>query len=299
MRYPRMMAANGHAPEQDIGSPEQDHRTRRLRRTGKALLALAAIVLFLELSGCMDRLFFYPSREAFVTPNGTVDVTFATPDGFTLHGWFTPAPDASAQHPAPAILHVHGNAGNVSYHTQLDFLTSCGVSVFTFDYRGFGRSQPAEVTRDGFLTDTRAAWNYLLSRPDVDKSRCTVIGVSIGCTFAGALAAEKSEVPRLVLISPFSSWRRIAHEHVPLLGPLLVTGGPDPATEVTGLGNRPLLLVHGSRDDIVSIANSQRILVAAQNAGVSATLVSIPGAGHNDVMDHELARESIIEFLSR
>jgi fermentation-respiration switch protein FrsA (DUF1100 family) len=98
-------------------------------------------------------------------------------------------------------------------------------------------------------------------------------------------------------VSPFSSWKSIAHEHAPVLGPLLVRSGSDPATEVTKLGTRPLLIIHGDQDDIVSLANGRRVLKRAKDAGVEASMATIAGAGHNDVMEHDESREALATFL--
>lgn len=269
-----------------------------LRRRTVPWLAVAGTILLLQLTAIMDRLFFLPSREPFVTPPGVEDVSFTTAAGFKLHGWFVPARGASAEHPALAVLHVHGNAGNVSFHTQFDFLAEHGISVLTFDYRGFGRSQPGSISRAGYLDDARAAWDYLLSRPDVDPTRCTIIGSSIGATFASELAATTPEATGLALASPFASWRRIAHTHVPLVGPLLVRSGLDPEDSVRRLGRRPLLIVHGELDDIVPIAHGRRVLDAATASGVPATMLRVPAAGHNDLMDHDEAAAGLAAFLS-
>src|SRR5262245_28674085 len=85
----------------------------------------AAVCLVLGLSAVLDacgflesRLAYFPSREPFDTPRGVEDVTFRSKDGLTLHGWFMPAPGVGPGAPGAAVLHVHGNAGNIESHAD-------------------------------------------------------------------------------------------------------------------------------------------------------------------------------------
>src|SRR5690606_10025203 len=129
------------------------------------------------------RMAYFPSREPFETPAGYEDVTFQTPDGLRLHGWFMPAVGAApagsmggsagsggagdaAAGRRPAIIHVHGNTGHVALHADFSaFLTQAGFHVFVFDYRGFGRSDGGgRLTRAALLADTHAAIDYLRAR---------------------------------------------------------------------------------------------------------------------------------------
>jgi acetyl esterase/lipase len=45
-------------------------------------------------------------------------------------------------------------------------------------------------------------------------------------------------------------------------------------------GNAPTLLVHGDQDEVIPFAQSERLLAAFTNAGVTAQLLGVPGAGH-------------------
>jgi hypothetical protein len=127
------------------GTPFSSKRQRLLR------LAVCLAMAYGLLVGCTmifeERLIFVPSRY----PNGNwhpadlqcEDVTFATQDGVPLHGWYCPVP-----HPRCVFLMAHGNAGNITH--RVDRITAwqrmLNVSVFVFDYRGYGRStgQPNE-----------------------------------------------------------------------------------------------------------------------------------------------------------
>lgn len=278
---------------------------RRRRRAAPYLILLFGTLLgVFSLTSCIESsVFYFPSREPFVTPPGVEDVTFKAADGLTLHGWFMPGAGRSpGSPPGPVVLHAHGNAGNIESHAEFSsFLTSAGLSVLIFDYRGYGRSDPAShLNRDKLLTDTQAALDYLLSRPDVDPRRIGVYGVSVGSCFALALAAQRPEVRAVAEVSGFSTWRSIAGDHLPLLGPLLIRSGLDPLDSVRKLGARPLLIIHGQLDTIVPVRHADILARAAKEAGTPVTGLVVPGAEHNDIIfESARAREAIAAFFTQ
>jgi fermentation-respiration switch protein FrsA (DUF1100 family) len=90
-------------------------------------------------------------------------------------------------------LYCHGNGGNITYlWPDLRFLTEqLHVSVFAFDYRGYGRSEgvPSE---SGLIEDARAARRWLAHRTGVQQREIVLIGRSLG----GAVAVEQWTSPR-------------------------------------------------------------------------------------------------------
>ncbi len=282
------------------------------KRTQRRLIAYPAILIVLLIGGCVfdipgrleARMVYYPSREAFITPRGYQDVSIPTPDGLQLHGWFIPAVGRNrGDPPGPAVLHVHGNAGNIESHADFSaFLPMHGVSVLIFDYRSYGRSDPAHgrLHRDDLLIDTLAALEYLRMHPDVDPDRIGIYGFSLGGVFGLAAAAEELGVRSVCCVAAFSSWKRIAREHVGAIGGVLARRGVDADESITHMGRRPLLLIHGGQDDIVPAAHSQTLADVARNAGVPVELVIIPEADHNDIIFIDTtAKDAIIEFFRR
>src|SRR5207249_12135413 len=88
---------------------------------------------------------YVPSRTLEASPaelgRPFEEVRFPATDGAGLHGWFVRADPGSARG-HQVILLLHGNTGNISHwmHFYQAWL-ELGVNVFTFDYRGFGRSE--------------------------------------------------------------------------------------------------------------------------------------------------------------
>ena len=244
---------------------------------------VAAIAMLLTmLGGCVERMFFYPDSITYTTPaaQGVVseDVYVVTTDGSRLHGWFLPARGTAKG----TVLHLHGNAANVSNHLPLvSWLPARGYNVLMIDYRGFGRSG-GTPSLDGIVDDAAAALSYLRTRGDVDPMRLIVFGQSIGGATALRLLARDAAGVRLAIIdSAFASYRGIARAATAgsPLGPLAALSSgvlpgkdKDPITAVQSI-QVPLIFVHGARDSIIAATNSERLHAAA------------PGSQHWSVPD--------------
>lgn len=236
------------------------------------LVALAASVL----AGCnmIEGMFFYPDRVQYTRPAdyglAYEDVALATADGVKLHAWWLPAQGAAAG----TVLHLHGNAANVSNHLPLAaWLPRAGFNVLMLDYRGFGRSE-GRPTLDGVLADARAALANLRSRRDVDATKLIVFGQSLGGATALRLLAEDAAGVRLAVIdSAFASYRGIARDaalqsivlapFLPLALPLLPGADKDPVTALARI-DVPLIFVHGRADRVIPFKHSEQLLAAAK-----------------------------------
>lgn len=240
-----------------------------------ALIALFSGFLLIVLAGCIERMFFYPDSATYTTPAQlgvrAEDVRIVTADGSRLHGWFLPA----VGNAKGTVLHLHGNAANVSNHLPLvSWLPARGYNVLMVDYRGFGRSE-GKPSLDGVVDDAAAALAYLRTRPDVDATRLIMFGQSIGGATALRLLARDARGVRLgVIDSAFASYRGIARDAT-AGGPLApiaaltvgVLPGPDkdPITALKSI-RVPLIFVHGARDTIIAAVNSEKLHAAASGS---------------------------------
>jgi dipeptidyl aminopeptidase/acylaminoacyl peptidase len=266
-------------------------------RIGIALAMLAAI-RWTHLAESLT--VYFPSRAPFVTPAGAEDVTFTTRDGVSLHGWFVRATDAQPGEKRPAILHTHGNAGNIADHLAFSsHLADAGFHVFIFDYRGYGKSDPCRlITRDDLITDTHAALDTLVAREDVDRENIGVYGVSLGGVPALAVASQRPVIKAVCTVSAFASFPRIAHDVLPVLGPLLMPTGDSNLDAAESL-RVPYLIVHGESDEIIPASHATMLEQAAADSGVSVRRTMIPGGDHNGIMDHAAARDATIAFFQQ
>jgi hypothetical protein len=298
-------------PSQPRG-PLQRRSWRRYVVTRLAvLLGLLGLLSLLWITGCMERLFYHPTRGSTPAPSevpGAESVWFNSADGTRLHGWWLPAARKGdhSDDPAPTILHVHGNAGNIVDHRFFtEHLPPAGFNVFLFDYRGYGQSEGSAWKRGPLIADADAALDVVLARPEVDPRRIGVYGQSLGGAIALNVMAARPEIHCAVIESGFTSWREIAANVVGGdppnflargLAGLLISDSDRPIDAIVTI-NRPVLLLHGDADGIIPVSHSRRLRTAgAENV----ELIELSGGEHNSLRwSHPEIDRIEIEFLRR
>ncbi|MCG6928211.1 MAG: alpha/beta hydrolase [Acidobacteria bacterium] len=253
-----------------------------LRRVLRVLASAAFIlgVLWIMLPFLLNSLLYFPSRQFFAGPAAfgleARDVVFETEDGETLHAWWFRA----GEDPLGHVLLFHGNAGNIGdrlLHARL--LTNVGFDVFSFDYRGYGRST-GSPSEEGTCNDARAALLALARQDGLDPKRVFYLGESLGGGVAVALAREAP--PRgLVLLSAFTSVRDMGRVHYPFIPTPLVPDAYPNLRRIRGL-ECPVLVMHGDRDEIVPVEQGRALYEAAPEPK---RLHLFAGAGHNDLLE--------------
>ena len=265
-----------------MATATRGRRKRLLPRTvlyvGLALVIAVALLFVGIRSGVIERSFIYfPDRDLIADPAYMglpfEEVSFAASDRVQLHGWFVPGEKEVTW------LWFHGNAGNISHRLEnLKLLhDELGVSVFLFDYRGYGRSE-GTPSEEGTYRDGEAALAYLRSREDVDPDRIVYFGRSLGAGIAVELAISHPPFA-LILESPVPSIPELARRHYPFLPvwPLLRTKY-DSLAKIEKV-EAPLLVLHGDRDDVVPFGAGRKLFEAANEPK---EFYTIRGAGHND-----------------
>lgn len=244
-----------------------------------------------------DQFLYFPTTDIYITPAAAHldyrDVSFSASDGTRLHGWFLKGePDR------PLVLFCHGNAGNIADRLEmLRFLHELGVSVFIFDYRGYGLSA-GTPSEEGTYADGRGALAWL-AQQGWPPERIIYLGRSLGAGVALQLALEQPPAG-LVLETPFTSVAAMGRYHYPVLFRVagwLLDARYDNLAKIDKL-QAPLLIVQGTADDIVPPQMAQKL---AQQAPEPTQLTLIQGAGHNDLFSDFGGnyRKSWLELLNR
>lgn len=95
----------------------------------------------------------------------------------------------------PAIIMVHGwmssQKRNVLYAQELNKL---GFIVMTFDLRSHGESEGerSKLSREDYMKDLIAAYDFLIAQKDVDPERVGIIGSSFGSYLATILTTKRN-----------------------------------------------------------------------------------------------------------
>ena len=258
-----------------------------MRAAVEISLLLLVILVIAAVSGCCERLFYYPDARVHSTPAECAlafePVEFSSKDGTRLTGWFLPAIGEARG----TVVHCHGNAQNMTSHWRFaEFLPGRGFNLLVFDYRGYGKSEGSPKRR-GSVEDAEAAVEYVLGREDVDPERVGLFGQSIGGAIAVVVTAKDKRVKGLVLDSAFSSYQGEAAHALranPItwlvswpLSRLLIRSGLDPIDHVAEISPRPILIIHGTGDRVVPHEMSREL---AAEAGEPKELWLVPGADH-------------------
>lgn len=240
-----------------------------------------------------ELLLFFPSKfpDGDWNPTGLrfQDIFFDADDGTKLHGWYCPAQDRRA-----VVLIAHGNGGHVASRAAwLRYLQKeTSVSVFMFDYRGYGRSE-GRPTVEGAMKDARAARAKLCELAGIKDSEMLIMGESLGGAIAVQLAAE-SAPQGLILQSTFSSLRDIAAVHYPKLSWLVPRDKLDSVAHIVAYRG-PLLQSHGSSDGTIPLSSAEKLFRAANEPK---QFVVVENADHNNWLTESYLKQ-LDAFITR
>lgn len=229
---------------------------------------------------------YYPDDEVYDSPYSRSlafdEVSFYSGDGTRLSGWFIHAkniPDAGEV--KGTVIHMHGNAQNMTAHWQLaEWLPLRGYNLFTFDYRGYGKSDGRPEPK-GVFEDAVAALDYVRFRSDTDAQKLFVFGQSMGGMLAiAAASASPAGIRAVAAESPVHSYSLSFRNRIPEHRPD-VDDTYCATRWVAQLTPIPLLLLHGTSDNVVDYAHSIALMA---EAGEPKQLVTIEGGAHIDAM---------------
>src|SRR5437867_1546796 len=240
------------------------------------------------------------------------DVEFPGGGGLKARGWFIQAP-ARPEGPEGTVVMMHGNASNRRAELPLAGpLHAAGFALLLFDFTGRGDSD-GNICTYGWREREDARQALRLAASLVPDRPIAFHGRSLGGTVALLAAADPrgARVDVVVADSPFDSLAeeisgQRAEMHLPAwpFEPLFWEvvrwrGGFDPRDiDVCREAPRvsvPVLLLHGTLDNVVPPEHSERI---AKALGGPHETEMLAGAGHNDERPSEVV-DHIVSFLLR
>ncbi len=263
-------------------------------------------------------------------PYTAEEVTVETPEGISLTGTLTlpsrPRPGS------PAVVTISGSGrtdrdlrlpgvgGYRGFRDIADTLTRAGIAVLRLDDRGVNGSDPGptDATFVDEVADIRAALAHLRARPDIDRERLGLVGMSQGGIVATLVAEEEPDLAAVVLIATpaYVGHRALEAQRVASLNPAYVTSEEerraalqgsrradsaraardpnlrflmeyDPIPAARGLRS-PVLVVQGETDRQVTPEQAGVLAHAIEEAGNRrVTLAMLPGVNHLLLDDSE------------
>jgi len=252
----------------------------------KKMVFIAVFVIAVIAWAGLDNVFYYPDNRGYTTPAADgykyEEVQFQSKDGTKLSGWFIPAKGKALG----TVVHFHGNAQNMSAHYSfVAWLPANGFNLFVFDYRGYGKSE-GKISRQGVYEDAVAAVEYIKTRTDIDQNKIILFGQSIGGANALAVAGNNrfQGIAGIATDSAFSSYKGVAMDHTFLLKPLaalLISNKLSPKHTVQNIAPVPLLIIHGTDDQVVPYKHAQVLL---EKAGEPKALWTVQGGQHTEAL---------------
>lgn len=236
-------------------------------------------------------------------------------DGIDLAGQlYLPAGSA----PYSAVCVCHGipsgkppDPSDGGYPALAENLCHEGFAVLIFNFRGT-RDSGGNFDILGWSRDLEAVIDYLWKLPEVDRSRLALLGFSAGAAVSAYIAAQDKRISCVALCACPAEFSFLNEPTQPLIdhfrriGLIRDAGFPrsvaswldnfkmvTPVEHITQIAPRPLLLVHGTNDDLVDISNARRLY---GRAGEPKQLSIIEGAGHRLRQDNR-AMKVVLDWL--
>ncbi len=266
----------------------------------------------------------------FVVPT---PVTFAAPDGQTIHGQlFTPPASSSAagKTARPAVVFVHGGPPRqmllgpsyMRYYANAyalnQYLAARGFVVLSVNFRlgiGYGwdfqhpdKGGPAGASE---YQDVLAAARWLQGRPRVDPARIGIWGGSYGGLLTAQALARNSDVFKAgVDIHGVHDWSRVlieelggtpgSHGDADRSAVLATAWRASPVADIAGWRS-PVLLIHGDDDRNVRVNQTVDLVNRLRGRGIAMEQLILPNETH-DFLRHESwlrVDAATAEFLER
>lgn len=234
-------------------------------------------------------------------------VRIPTVAGKHLFGWFLPAADATQ-----AIIILHGWGGNAELMLPLARpLHQRGLNVLLFDARNHGGSDAHSFSSmPRFAEDLDHAIDWLKSSYPAASQKLVLLGHSVGAGAVLLSASRRNDIAAVISIAAFAHPEWVMRRHLQgfkLPATLIrlvnhyvqwVIGHPFAAIAPinrVGAIQCPILLVHGSSDEIVPLTDAYAIAASCPRKDL--TVLQIPDAGHTSVEKVEAHQHRLVEFL--
>jgi fermentation-respiration switch protein FrsA (DUF1100 family) len=217
--------------------------------------------------------------------------------------------------PYPTVCLCHGIPSGIpapgdGYPALAEQICRHGFAVLIFNFRGAGASG-GNLDMLGWSRDLKAVIDYLCALPEVDRSRLSLLGFSGGAAVSVYVASSDKRVSSVAACACPAEFSKLDEapslvEHYRSIGAIRDSDFPPSAEEwfngfkavkpidyVAGISPRPLLLVHGSQDELVDVGDAHRLYA---RAGEPRKLVIIDGAGHR-LRQNDEAMAAVLDWL--
>jgi alpha-beta hydrolase superfamily lysophospholipase len=258
------------------------------------LLVGALVVIYLGI--CV--LLYVRQRELlFPVPSGAREPPRLAGASLLRMNGANGAPVYALHVPAPpgerTVVHFHGNGEQLADKAWLaQRYQEEGLGFYAVEYPGYGlMGEQGPPSEEGIYAAAEVALEHLKRELGVPKERTVLQGQSLGSGVAVEMA-KRGYGERLVLLTPYTSIAEMGARVLPWLPVrLLVRDRFDSAAKAPGL-ELPVLIAHGTRDEVVPVDMGQELGKLFPNA----TVRLLEGRTHADVLNQRAVLEELMEF---
>ncbi len=230
-----------------------------------------------------DHFMFYPPSSSYKDSKQIIKLK--TKSGDTIAAIYLPNKKATY-----TLLVSHGNGEDLGHMLPfLQTMRSLGLSVFAYDYQGYGLSTGHPSEKNTYEA-INTAYQYLIETLKISPNHIILFGNSIGAAVSIDLATRKP-VAALILQSPFVTAFRVV-TYFPIL----------PFDKYNNLKKIkqiyiPILIIHGKHDRIIHFWHGKKLY---ENANPPKYHLWIDNAGHNDMpWDSNHYKTTIRNFIQQ
>lgn len=188
----------------------------------------------------------FANRTIVPAPHGQLEAIYKPQDGATS---------------VALVLHPHPLYGGTMHNKVVVHaaraLEEAGMTTLRINFRGVGASSGGWDEGRGEADDARVALDWLLAR-HADATDVVLAGFSFGASIALRVGCPEARVTRLISIATPGRW---------LDAPFLAAC------------TKPIVFIHGDRDDVAPLTDLRRLLEDAQRSAPT-TVHVVPGADH-------------------
>jgi len=202
-------------------------------------------------------------------------------------------PGPPSGHPSALVLHggafLSGSRRDPAPRSVAARLAAAGIAVGSADYPLLFRGGSLEAQRDDVAT-LRRFWRERSGDWGLDPERCSIVGLSAGGTLA-LLDAARADYHRVVTVYGLYDLAAVNGPGTRLWRTLLTKSASSGAwaeaspMAVAGDVEAPLLMVHGTEDDLVRYEQAERLRDARARAMRETRLLTLDGERHGWMQD--------------
>jgi dipeptidyl aminopeptidase/acylaminoacyl peptidase len=257
------------------------------------------------------------------TLNPTYPVEFNTRDQFLINGYVT-LPDSNFTAPYPLLVDVHGGPSardKYGYSASAQYYSKAGYAYLRVNFRG-STGMGYRYFSDGrrnygmiAIADIRDAVNALVRDKIVDADRIGIAGASYGgyATLMSLIKYPELYKCGIATAAP-SDLALMQTNHLPYLGKSLafdfweeMFGERDklkvisPITHIEKLYDKPILLIHGDKDQIVDVNQSRRMRSKLEDKNPDFWYIELEMEGHGHWSDknERLMHQKTLQYLKK